>query len=115
PWSGRGECGRKGAGWRRRGRSAAPRRGRDLPDARRRVAMNFFERQAQARRNTTRLVVLFALAVVGLVVAVDLVVLLVFGRDPALLAVSTLLALGVIGIGSLSRRPSAIGGGASVE
>ena len=32
--------------------------------------MNFFERQAQARRNTTRLVVLFALAVVGIVVAV---------------------------------------------
>src|SRR5690606_27222066 len=41
--------------------------------------MNFFERQAQARRNTTRLVLLFALAVAGIVVAVDLGVLLVFG------------------------------------
>ena len=76
--------------------------------------MNFFERQAQARRNTTRLVVLFALAVVGIVVAVDLGVLLVFGSDPALLAVSTLLALGVIGIGSMYRTASLSGGGDSV-
>jgi len=73
--------------------------------------MNFFERQAQARRNTTRLVVLFALAVVGIVVAVDLGVLLVFGGDPAMLAMSTLLALGVIGIGSLYRVASLRGGG----
>jgi len=73
--------------------------------------MNFFERQAQARRNTTRLVVLFALAVVGIVVAVDLGVLLVFGGDPVMLAMSTLLALGVIGIGSLYRVASLRGGG----
>ncbi|TWT21155.1 M48 family metallopeptidase [Luteimonas marina] len=73
--------------------------------------MNFFERQAQARRNTTRLVVLFALAVVGIVVAVDLGVLLVFGGEPVLLAMSTLLALGVIGIGSLYRVASLRGGG----
>ena len=33
--------------------------------------MNFFERQAQARRTSTRLLVLFALAVVGIVLAVD--------------------------------------------
>ena len=33
--------------------------------------MNFFERQAAARRNSSRLVVLFALAVVGIVLAVD--------------------------------------------
>ncbi|MGJ4728251.1 M48 family metallopeptidase [Luteimonas sp. SDU101] len=76
--------------------------------------MNFFERQAQARRNTSRLVLLFALAVVGIVVAVDLGVLLVFGGDPVLLALSTLLALGVIGIGSLYREASLRGGGESV-
>jgi len=76
--------------------------------------MNFFERQAQARRNTTRLVLLFALAVAGIVVAVDLGVLLVFGGEPALLAMSTLLALGVIGIGSLYRVASLRGGGETV-
>ncbi|HRN63008.1 MAG TPA: M48 family metallopeptidase, partial [Luteimonas sp.] len=73
--------------------------------------MNFFERQAQARRNTTRLVLLFALAVAGIVIAVDLGVMLVFGADPALLAMSTLTALGVIGIGSLYRMVSLSGGG----
>lgn len=76
--------------------------------------MNFFERQALAKRNTTRLVVLFAFAVVGIVLAIDLGVLLVFGGDPRLLVVSTLLALGVIGIGSLYRMASLRGGGESV-
>ena len=76
--------------------------------------MNFFERQARARRNATRLVLLFALAVAGIVVAVDLGVLLVFGGEPALLAMSTLLALGVIGIGSLYRMASLRGGGETV-
>jgi Zn-dependent protease with chaperone function len=76
--------------------------------------MNFFERQAQARRNTSRLVLLFALAVLGIVLAVDLAVLVVFGGDPALLALSSLLALGVIGIGSLYRVASLRGGGESV-
>ncbi len=76
--------------------------------------MNFFERQARARRNTTRLVLLFALAVAGIVIAVDLGVLLVFGGEPALLAMSTLLALGVIGIGSLYRMASLRGGGEAV-
>ena len=76
--------------------------------------MNFFERQAQARRSTSRLVLLFALAVAGIVVAVDLGVMLVFGSDPVLLAVSSLLALGVIGVGSLYRVASLGGGGESV-
>lgn len=76
--------------------------------------MNFFERQALAKRNTTRLVVLFAFAVAGIVLAIDLGVLLVFGGDPRLLVVSTLLALGVIGIGSLYRMASLRGGGESV-
>ena len=76
--------------------------------------MNFFERQARARRNTSRLVLLFGLAVIGIVLAVDLAVLVVFGSDPALLAMSTLLALGVIGIGSLYRMASLRGGGEAV-
>jgi Zn-dependent protease with chaperone function len=76
--------------------------------------MNFFERQAQARRNTTRLVVLFALAVLGIVIAVDLGVALVFGADATVLAVASLLTLGVIGLGSLYRVASLRGGGEPV-
>ena len=54
--------------------------------------MNFFERQAAARRTSSRLVLLFGLAVVGIVIAVDLGVLLVFGGEPVLLAMSTAIA-----------------------
>src|SRR5690606_36899759 len=43
--------------------------------------MTFFERQAAARRSTRRLIVLFALAVLGIVAAIDLVVLVVLGSQ----------------------------------
>lgn len=76
--------------------------------------MNFFERQAQARKRTTRLVVLFVLAVLGIVLAVDLGVALVFGANATLLAMASLLTLGVIGIGSLYRVASLRGGGEPV-
>ena len=76
--------------------------------------MNFFERQARARRNTTRLVLLFALAVAGIVVAVDLAAALVFGPGTGVLAFATLLALGCIGIGSMYRVASLRGGGEPV-
>lgn len=76
--------------------------------------MNFFERQAQARRNTTRLVVLFVLAVLGIVIAVDLGVALVFGANATLLAMASLLTTGVIGIGSMYRLASLRGGGEPV-
>ncbi|MDN5782571.1 MAG: M48 family metallopeptidase, partial [Luteimonas sp.] len=79
--------------------------------------MNFFEHQAAARRTSTRLVVLFALAVIGIVVAVDLAVLLVFGRSGqvgGVLAFATLATLAVIGLGSLYRVASLRGGGESV-
>ena len=76
--------------------------------------MNFFERQAQARRSTSRLVLLFGLAVVGVVVAVDLGVALVFGSDPAVLAASSLLTLAIVGLGSLYRVASLRGGGEAV-
>jgi Zn-dependent protease with chaperone function len=49
--------------------------------------MNFFEDQKRARQNTTRLVVLFTLAVVGTAIAVHLTFVffyLYFHRDPAL-------------------------------
>jgi len=84
--------------------------------------MNFFERQAAARRNSSRLVVLFALAVAGIVFAIDSLAFLVYGggadAEPgeigALLVFTTTLTLGVIGLGSLYRVASLRGGGEPV-
>ncbi|NYZ62489.1 M48 family metallopeptidase [Luteimonas deserti] len=76
--------------------------------------MNFFERQAQARRASTRLVVLFALAVLAIVIAVNLMVLLVVGPQPGPLAATTLVTLAVIGLGSLFRIASLGSGGEQV-
>src|SRR6478609_3338798 len=84
--------------------------------------MNFFERQAAARRNSSRLVLLFALAVVGIVCAVDFAAWLAFGigtrgesgSAAPLLFVCSVLTLGVIGLGSLYRIASLRGGGETV-
>ena len=76
--------------------------------------MNFFERQNQARRNTTRLVVLFALAVVGIVVAACVAVALVVGPDPGALAGTAIITGGIIGLGSLFRISSLGSGGGAV-
>ncbi|MBK8286118.1 MAG: hypothetical protein IPK97_15280 [Ahniella sp.] len=43
--------------------------------------MNFFEQQHLARQQTRRLVWLFALAVIGVVVAVDIVLVLIFAAS----------------------------------
>src|SRR5688572_18136416 len=83
--------------------------------------MNFFERQAAARRNSSRLVLLFMLAVTGIVLAVDLAVWLVFGNAESsagevgvMLVFTSLLTLAVIGLGSLYRVATLRGGGESV-
>jgi Zn-dependent protease with chaperone function len=82
--------------------------------------MNFFEHQAQARRTSTRLLVLFALAVAGIVLAAVFVVWLVAGTRPdgsanvSLLAMTTLVTLAVIGFGSLYRMASLRDGGEAV-
>ena len=82
--------------------------------------MNFFERQAQARRMSTRLLVLFALAVVGMVLAVDAAVWIALapeagGPPPAgVLAFASLATLAVIGLGSLYRVASLRAGGEAV-
>jgi Zn-dependent protease with chaperone function len=83
--------------------------------------MNFFEHQAAARRTSTRLVVLFALAVAGIVIAVDLAAYVAFGgvgADPgeggALLVFTSLLTMAIIGLGSLYRIASLRGGGEPV-
>ena len=85
--------------------------------------MNFFARQDLARRRSRRLVVLFVLAVLAIVLAVDFLFLLFFGgmgtaSDPGATAggmvLATLLTLGIIGAGSLYRLASLRQGGAAV-
>ena len=83
--------------------------------------MNFFEHQAAARRASTRLVVLFALAVIGIVLAVDFASWIVFsgagrreGGSGALLVFTTFATLAIIGLGSLYRIASLRGGGEPV-
>ncbi|MDQ2702307.1 MAG: M48 family metallopeptidase [Pseudomonadota bacterium] len=86
--------------------------------------MNFFEHQAAARRASTRLVVLFALAVIGIVAAVDFVVWVVYGAMPdateggtstaGAMVVASLATVAVIGLGSLFRIASLRGGGDKV-
>ena len=75
--------------------------------------MNFFEQQAAARRGSGRLVLLFALAVAGIVLVVDLVT-LVFTGSWGATGLVTLATLAVIGLGSLYRIASLRGGGAVV-
>ena len=81
--------------------------------------MNFFERQAAARRSSMRLVVLFALAVLGIVLAVDFAAYLAYGGgEPAevgaLLVFSSVVTLAIIGLGSLYRIATLRGGGEAV-
>ena len=74
--------------------------------------MNFFEHQAAARRASTRLVLLFALAVLGIVLAVDFIAYAAAGAGVLLPA--TLGTLAIIGLGSLYRIASLRGGGEPV-
>lgn len=75
--------------------------------------MNFFQHQAAARRTSSRLVILFALAVVGIVVAVDLATWVATGSTRALVF-TTIATLAVIGLGSMYRIASLRGGGEPV-
>lgn len=83
--------------------------------------MNFYERQDAARRQSRRLIVLFALAVLGIVLAVDMVLLFAFGlvHRPAgevagPLVFASLATLAVIGLASLARVAGLRGGGGAV-
>ncbi|QNP41235.1 M48 family metallopeptidase [Lysobacter solisilvae (ex Woo and Kim 2020)] len=83
--------------------------------------MNFFEHQATARRHSFRLVLLFAVAVAGIVLAVDAAAWLVFanadalpGETATMLVFTTLVTLGIIGLGSLYRVATLRGGGESI-
>ena len=85
--------------------------------------MNFFERQEQARRQSGRLVVLFGLAVLAIVAAVNLVYFIAVGGFPeegsprhvlgGMLVVS-LVTIGVISVASMHRISSLSSGGAAV-
>jgi len=78
------------------------------------VSMNFFERQAHARRHSRRLLALFAVAVLAIVAVVDAMVVLVAGPRPGALLFATLATLATIALGSLYRISSLAGGGAPV-
>lgn len=80
--------------------------------------MDFFAHQEQARIQTRRMLVLFALAVMALVAATNVVILIGFGVPPetrgiAILGISVA-TLAVIGLSSLYRTASLRGGGSAV-
>ncbi|RIV37825.1 M48 family metallopeptidase [Micromonospora radicis] len=83
--------------------------------------MNFFERQRQVRRLSTRLVLLFVLAVVGIVVVVNLAAVVAFNAttaDPGQLAgfvaMVTVATVAAIGLAALVRTLALRGGGGKV-
>src|SRR6185312_13749028 len=86
--------------------------------------MDFFAQQARVRGSSRRLVVLFALAVIAIVAAIDAVVWLAMGQHPVeggsapsnlpLLATTTVVVLAGIGLSSLFRIMSLTGGGRKV-
>ena len=94
------------------------------------MATDFFERQDAARRSTTRLLVLFALAVLALVVSIDLLLAATVGYlgrdprtgsidwalalDPQLLGLAVAGTLVVVGGGSLYKIAQLRGGGSVV-
>ncbi len=91
------------------------------------MATDFFERQDAARRNTTRLVILFALAVLALIVSIDLLLAATMGylgrnpetgaidwtlaADPQVLSLAVFGTLLVAGGGTLFKIAQLRGGG----
>ena len=91
------------------------------------MATDFFERQDAARRNTTRLVILFALAVLALIVSIDLLLAATMGylgrnpdtgavdwalaTDPRVLSLAVFGTLLVAGGGTLFKIAQLRGGG----
>ena len=83
--------------------------------------MNFFERQRQVRRMSTRLVILFVVAVIGIIAAVDLASALAFSRSAdtpgqlvGILVVTSLLTLVAIVLAAGFRMIGLRGGGGVV-
>jgi Zn-dependent protease with chaperone function len=92
------------------------------------VAMNFFAQQERARSHTKRMLILFVLAVVCIVGAIDLVIVIAFGAAdsrhhgvqfsstaaPTVIFWTTIGVLAVISLSSLYKISSLRGGGAAV-
>jgi len=94
--------------------------------------MDFFARQAATRRQSRWMVVLFIVAVIAIVIAIDLVVVttvavlsledggllatqdMSLARYPAVVVLSTIVVLGTIGIASLTRTVTLAAGGSKV-
>lgn len=76
--------------------------------------MNFFELQAAARRDSRRLVVLFVLAVLMTVGALQLVAWSIAGPSPKVLGSVAVASLAIIGLGSLYRLSTLSAGGEAV-
>jgi Zn-dependent protease with chaperone function len=83
--------------------------------------MNFFERQKDLRRMSVRLVLLFAVAVVGIIAVVNVVALFAFGafsNEPVnvwgVIGVVSLLTAGAIALATLYRTATLRGGGGRV-
>lgn len=77
--------------------------------------MNFFAHQEQARRQTRRMLLLFALAVVGVAAATNLALFVVIqGASVTSVTVFSLVIVLVIGLGSFYRIATLRGGGAAV-
>jgi len=92
--------------------------------------MNFFEHQDKARRQTRTLVILFALAVLGIVIAVNVLILTLYGyadndvaalslgemlkANAGLILTTTLITGAIIGLASAFRTVQLRGGGGEV-
>ncbi len=80
--------------------------------------MNFFEHQDRARKKTGHLLILFLLAVAGIIVALYIIFSLGFygtlAFDPALLGTVSVGTVGLISLGSATRMASLASGGAAV-
>ena len=79
--------------------------------------MNFFEHQDRARRQSGFLIFLFALAVIGIILAVNLVIVATMGPaglDPGVIVAATVATGGTIGIASMVRTMQMRGGGGEI-
>lgn len=81
--------------------------------------VDFFDRQRAARGSTVKLTLLFALAVLGVVVVINLVVYLVLqsspgGEQAGWLVATTVIIILIIGGGTLAKMAALRGGGAAV-
>ncbi|WP_020521495.1 M48 family metallopeptidase [Catelliglobosispora koreensis] len=85
------------------------------------MSSNFFDRQRHLRRMSFRLVLLFALAVIGIIITVDLAVLFAFNAFGAstsdivqIVTVSSIATAAAIGLATLYRTATLRGGGGRV-